>query len=271
MLENPPRVPLRPWGIRARRRVLLIERDKKPHQFAPNRSGSENLRKLGKIAQPVGVPRRPIRIITIDDPIHKMVRLARLVKKAGNTVKAVVHPPSLPERSDRLREIRTPRDGTRSTRTGPPTSWPAGRSNSLACPFQVRADRRSVRNCEEWHRRLSGSSGGACLGGMRVTYLFTTIVAAVANGYAASLNFVGAEPVKTVADRLQVSRRWMLPLGPSFLVNRPTRIAPRPLGDPRSRVACPASCRPKLLSEPLIHRAQALLCFRDEHRGRKGS
>lgn len=66
---------------------------------------------------------------------------------------------------------------------------------------------------EEWHRQLSGSSDGACLGGMRVTYLVTTIVAAVANGYAASLNFVGAESVKTVADRVQVSRRWMLPLG----------------------------------------------------------
>ena len=123
MLENPLRVPLRPWGIRARRRVLLIELDKKPHQLAPNRSGSEKLRKLGKIAQPVGVPRRPIRIVTIDDPVDKMVCLARLVKEAGNAVKAVVHRPSLPESSDRLREIRTvPRDVGRSTRTGPPTS-----------------------------------------------------------------------------------------------------------------------------------------------------
>src|ERR1700751_4001096 len=110
MLENPPRVPLRPWRIRARRRVLLIERDKKPHQLAPNRSRSENLPKLGEIAQPVGVPRRPIRIVTIDDPVHKMVCLARLVKKAGNAVEAVVHRPSLPELSNRLREIRNVRE-----------------------------------------------------------------------------------------------------------------------------------------------------------------
>jgi hypothetical protein len=48
---------------------------------------------------------------------------------------------------------------------------------------------------------------------MHVTYLVTTIVAAVANLYAASLNFVGAESVKLVADRVQVSRRWMGPLG----------------------------------------------------------
>ena len=33
------------------------------------------------------------------------------------------------------------------------------------------------------------------------------------NGYAACLNFVGAESVKVVADRVQVARRWMVPLG----------------------------------------------------------
>ena len=48
---------------------------------------------------------------------------------------------------------------------------------------------------------------------MHVTYFIATILAALANGYAASLNFVGAESVKVVADRLQVSRRWMVPLG----------------------------------------------------------
>lgn len=48
---------------------------------------------------------------------------------------------------------------------------------------------------------------------MHVTYLVITILAALAIGYAASLNFVGAESVKVVADRVQVSRRWMVPLG----------------------------------------------------------
>lgn len=66
---------------------------------------------------------------------------------------------------------------------------------------------------QERHRRLSGSSGDTCLGGMHVTYLVITILAAIANGYAASLNFVGAESVKVVADRVQVSRRWIVPLG----------------------------------------------------------
>ncbi|MGB0098054.1 MAG: DoxX family protein [Solirubrobacteraceae bacterium] len=48
---------------------------------------------------------------------------------------------------------------------------------------------------------------------MHVIYLVTTILAALANGYAASLNFVGAESVKVVADRVQVPRGWMVPLG----------------------------------------------------------
>jgi hypothetical protein len=49
--------------------------------------------------------------------------------------------------------------------------------------------------------------------GMHVTYVVTTIVAAAANAYAASLNFVGAESVKIVADRVRVSRAWMVPFG----------------------------------------------------------
>ena len=72
---------------------------------------------------------------------------------------------------------------------------------------------RSTIRVGERHRRLSGSSRGTCLGGMYVAYLVITILAAIANGYAASLNFVGAESVKVVADRVQVSRRWMVPLG----------------------------------------------------------
>src|SRR4051812_4858969 len=48
---------------------------------------------------------------------------------------------------------------------------------------------------------------------MQVTYVVTTILAALANGYAAALNFAGAEYVKLVADRVQVSRTWMVPLG----------------------------------------------------------
>jgi hypothetical protein len=58
-------------------------------------------------------------------------------------------------------------------------------------------------------RRRSGPSADACLGGMHVAYLVTTLLAAVANGYAAALNFVGAESVKVVAARVRVSQAWM--------------------------------------------------------------
>jgi DoxX-like family len=60
---------------------------------------------------------------------------------------------------------------------------------------------------------VSGSAGGVCLGGMYALYVSVTILVALANGYAASLDFLGAESVKLVADRVQVSRRWMVPLG----------------------------------------------------------
>jgi DoxX-like family len=48
---------------------------------------------------------------------------------------------------------------------------------------------------------------------MQVAYVVATILAALANSYAAALNFVGAESVKVVADRVRVSRGWMVPLG----------------------------------------------------------
>jgi hypothetical protein len=48
---------------------------------------------------------------------------------------------------------------------------------------------------------------------MYITYVFITGLAALGNGYAASLNVVGAESVKVVADRVGVSRNWMIPFG----------------------------------------------------------
>ena len=48
---------------------------------------------------------------------------------------------------------------------------------------------------------------------MNLTYVVVTILAALANGYAACLNFVGAESVKVVANQVHVSTKWMVPLG----------------------------------------------------------
>jgi DoxX-like protein len=48
---------------------------------------------------------------------------------------------------------------------------------------------------------------------MHIAYLAVTILAALMNGYAATMNFIGAEFVKVVADEVQVSQRWMVPFG----------------------------------------------------------
>jgi DoxX-like family len=48
---------------------------------------------------------------------------------------------------------------------------------------------------------------------MHASYVVITILAALANGYAAVLNFIDAESVKVVADRVRVSREWMIPFG----------------------------------------------------------
>jgi DoxX-like family len=62
-------------------------------------------------------------------------------------------------------------------------------------------------------RSRSGSHGRACLTNMHIIYLVITILAALAYGYAACLNFVGAESVKVVADKVRVSQEWMIPFG----------------------------------------------------------
>jgi hypothetical protein len=48
---------------------------------------------------------------------------------------------------------------------------------------------------------------------MHIIYVAITILAALAYSYAAALNFVGAESVKVVADKVRVSQRWMIPFG----------------------------------------------------------
>jgi hypothetical protein len=48
---------------------------------------------------------------------------------------------------------------------------------------------------------------------MHVTYLVITILAALATGYAAFLNFVGAESVKVVADRRSAVQPQKVPVG----------------------------------------------------------
>lgn len=60
---------------------------------------------------------------------------------------------------------------------------------------------------------MSGLLGWTCLRGMYAIYVVATALAALMNGYAAFLNFSGAESVKRIADRVRAPRGWMMPLG----------------------------------------------------------
>jgi DoxX-like family len=48
---------------------------------------------------------------------------------------------------------------------------------------------------------------------MHIAYVVVTVLVVLANGYAAGLNFAGAESVKAVAAKVRVSQRWMIPFG----------------------------------------------------------
>lgn len=48
---------------------------------------------------------------------------------------------------------------------------------------------------------------------MHIAYVAVAIVVALANGYAAVLNFAGAASVKVVAAEVRVPQKWMIPFG----------------------------------------------------------
>ena len=74
---------------------------------------------------------------------------------------------------------------------------------------------------------------------MHVTYVVITILAALANGYAASLSFAGAESVKLVADKVQVSSTATVsgdPAGTRWVTMRSARANPSASLDQRALV-----------------------------------
>jgi len=87
---DPLRVPLRPGSRRLRLGVLLVKRDEQPYQLAPHRRRSKDLWQLRQIYQPIPVPGGPVWIVTVDDAIDRVVRLARLMKQAGDARRCVV-------------------------------------------------------------------------------------------------------------------------------------------------------------------------------------
>jgi DoxX-like family len=60
---------------------------------------------------------------------------------------------------------------------------------------------------------VSGFEAPACLRSMHIAYLAVTSLAALMNVSAACMNFAGAEYVRAVADKVQVSQKWMVPFG----------------------------------------------------------
>lgn len=53
-------------------------------EVAPNRARAEKIRELGEVEEPVRVPRRPIRVVAVGDPVDRVVRLGRLVEQLGD-------------------------------------------------------------------------------------------------------------------------------------------------------------------------------------------
>jgi hypothetical protein len=48
---------------------------------------------------------------------------------------------------------------------------------------------------------------------MQIIYIVVSALTAMASGFAAALNFRGADSVRVTADRLRISQRWMVPFG----------------------------------------------------------
>src|SRR5205823_12804266 len=75
--------------------------DEQPHEFAADGCLPEELRQLWQVEQPVRVPRSPVGIVAVHDPVDKMVCLAGLVQQRGDLFGAISH-----ERSSRGRPCR---------------------------------------------------------------------------------------------------------------------------------------------------------------------
>jgi len=71
-------------------RVLAVEFDQQPGEFAPHRASSEELWEYRQIDEPIGVPGCPIRIISVGDGEHNVVRLSRLVEELADRLNRVL-------------------------------------------------------------------------------------------------------------------------------------------------------------------------------------
>src|SRR5262249_14828571 len=90
-LDQPLGVPVLPALLARRGRVVAVELDELMDEVAADGRGAEQLRELRVCKEPVGVPRRPVGIVAVDDPEDDVVGLGRFVQQIGNRGD-VVHP-----------------------------------------------------------------------------------------------------------------------------------------------------------------------------------
>lgn len=72
-----------------------VELHERMDEMASHRSDAENLGKLREVEEPVGVPRGPVRIVSVRDPVDHVVGLSRLVEEVRNATSAIVDGHSL--------------------------------------------------------------------------------------------------------------------------------------------------------------------------------
>src|SRR5919106_908289 len=85
------RVEVLPPLIRSSLGVPAVQGDQQRDELAPNRGPAQEIGKLGETDQPVRVPRRPVLIGAVGDPVDDVVRFARLVQQLAYLGDAVIH------------------------------------------------------------------------------------------------------------------------------------------------------------------------------------
>jgi hypothetical protein len=65
-------------------REIAVELDERMDEVASHRPSAEECRELGEVEEPVGVPARPVGVVSVDDPVDDVVGLRRLVEEGAD-------------------------------------------------------------------------------------------------------------------------------------------------------------------------------------------
>src|SRR5918999_2324977 len=77
-------------------RELLVEAHEVVDEFAAHGCSLQYLRKLREVDEPIRIPRCPIGVIAVDDPVHLMMGLRCLVQKIAHVLSTRIHVSSSP-------------------------------------------------------------------------------------------------------------------------------------------------------------------------------